>query len=279
MSTRSGVVVSGCSTGIGEATVLLLARSGFIAFAGVRNESDAQRLRAIHPDIRPVRLEVTDDASIATAMREVVASGAPLRGVVSNAGIAVGGPLELIPASELRRQLDVNVVGALALAQAALPLLPSPGGRVVFVGSIAGRLAMPYIAPYSASKFALRALADGLRIELAPAKISVSLIEAGSVKTPIWRKGRDSRPRLEALLGDHARPHYYRALERVMRTTEVEERAGMPAERVAQAILHALAASKPRERYVLGSARAASILALLPLRLRDRLLRASQGMP
>ena len=279
MNAPSGVVVSGASTGIGQATVSLLARSGLIAFAGVRNESDALRLRAIHPNIRPVFLEVTDEASIAAAMREVGASGAPLLGVVSNAGIALGGPLELIPVSELRRQLDVNVVGALALAQAALPRLPSPGGRIVFVGSIAGRLAMPYAAPYSASKFALRALSDALRIELLPEKIYVSLIEAGSVNTPIWRKGRDSRSQIEALLGDRARPHYYRAWERVMRTTEVEERAGMPAERVAQAILHALSARKPRARYVLGSARTASILALLPLRLRDRLLRAAQRMP
>ncbi|HZY97129.1 MAG TPA: SDR family NAD(P)-dependent oxidoreductase [Candidatus Cybelea sp.] len=277
MSAPSGVIVSGASTGIGAATVALLAGSGYVAFAGVRSESDAQRLRSMHENVRPVFLEVTDEASVAAAIDDVVSSGTPLLGVVGNAGIALGGPLELIPPSELRRQFDVNVVGALALAQAALPYLPSPGGRIVFVGSIAGRLAMPYIAPYSASKFALRALSDALRIELAPAKIFVSLIEAGSVNTPIWRKGRESRDRIAALLGSNARPHYYRALETIMRTTEVEERTGMPAVRVAEAILHALSAAHPRARYVLGSARAASILALLPLRLRDRLLRAVQG--
>ena len=250
----------------------MLARAGYVAFAGVRNEADAQRLRDINANIRPLFLEVTDEASIAEAINEVARSGTPLIGVVSNAGIAVGGPLEHVPVSELRRQFDVNVVGALAL-------VPSPGGRVVFVGSIAGRLAMPYIAPYSASKFALRALADALRIELAPAGIAVSLIEAPSVSTPIWRKGRASRDRLAALLGSTARPHYYLALETLMRMTQVEERTGISAEPVAQSIHHALTDARPRARYVLGSAKAGNILALLPLRMRDRIIRAVQRFP
>jgi NAD(P)-dependent dehydrogenase (short-subunit alcohol dehydrogenase family) len=257
----------------------MLACAGYVAFAGVRNEADAQRLRDINANIRPLFLEVTDEASIAEAINEVARSGTPLIGVVSNAGIAVGGPLEHVPVSELRRQFDVNVVGALALVQAALPHLPSPGGRVVFVGSIAGRLAMPYIAPYSASKFALRALADALRIELAPAGIAVSLIEAPSVSTPIWRKGRASRDRLAALLGSTARPHYYRAVETLMRMTQVEERTGISAEPVAQSIHHALTGAHPRARYVLGSAKAGNILALLPLRVRDRIIRAVQRFP
>lgn len=277
MSSPPGVIVSGASTGIGEAAVTLLARSGCVAFAGVRNEPDAQRLRGIDPNIRPIFLEVTDESSIARAMDEIVRSGMPLIGVVSNAGIAVGGPLEHVPVAEVRRQFDVNVVGALALVQAALPHLPSPGGRAVFVGSIAGRLAMPYIAPYSASKFALRALSDALRIELAPAGIAVSLVEAGSVNTPIWRKGRESRDRLAGPLGSNARPHYYRAVEILMRMTETEERAGISAERVARAILQAVTDAHPRARYVLGSAKAGSILALLPLRLREKLIRAIQG--
>ena len=279
MNPPQGVVVSGASTGIGEATVTMLARAGYVAFAGVRNESDAQRLRGLDANVRPVFLDVTDDPSIARAMDEISHDATPLLGVVSNAGLAIGGPLEHVPAGELRRQFDVNVVGALALAQAALPRLPSPGGRIVFVGSIAGRLAMPYIAPYSASKFALRALSDALRIELAPAGIAVSLVEAPSVRTPIWRKGRESRDRLAELLGANARPHYYRAVETLMRMTEAEERTGISADRAAQSIVHAIAATRPRARYVIGSAQAGSILALLPLRLRDRIIRAVQRFP
>ncbi|HEY6325359.1 MAG TPA: SDR family NAD(P)-dependent oxidoreductase [Candidatus Cybelea sp.] len=278
MNPLRGVVVSGASSGIGAATALLLARSGYVAFAGVRSEADAARLRAEHDNLRPAFLEVTDEASIAKAIREITSSGVDLIGVVSNAGIAEGGALEHIPVPALRKLFDTNVVGALALVQAALPHLPSPGGRVVFVGSIAGRLAMPYNAAYSASKFALRAIADGLRLELAPAGIAVSLIEAPSVDTPIWRKGAESRERVVAALGNAARPHYRPALENLVRFVQSQQGAGMPAERVAQAILHALSAPHPKARYVLGSAHGLNVLALLPLRLRDRIVRTMQRL-
>jgi NAD(P)-dependent dehydrogenase (short-subunit alcohol dehydrogenase family) len=273
MNDLPGAIVSGASTGIGAATVTLLARSGLCAFAGVRTQADADRLRAVDANIRPVLLDVTDRASIERAVGEAAASGAPLIGVVSNAGIALGGPLERFPIEELRRQFEVNVFGALALVQAALPHLPSPGGRVVLVGSISGRLATPYVGPYSASKFALRALADALRLELAPAGIAVSLIEPGAVNTPIWRKGRESRDRVAAMLGENARSHYYRALERIVEATQTQERIGIPAERVAQAILHALTAPRPRANYLLGSAKAGSVIAVLPSNLRDGILR------
>lgn len=275
MSEQRAVVVSGASTGIGAATAGALAAAGFVAFAGVRTDADAERLRAVHQNVRPVFLDVTDSASIARTIAGVAASGTQPIGVVSNAGIAVGGPLERLPIAELRRQFDVNVFGALELVQACLPHLPSPGGRVVFVGSISGRLAMPYIGPYSASKFALRAIADALRVELAPAGIAVSLIEPGSVNTPIWRKGRESRQFLRELLGEDARPHYYHALERLMKVTESEERGGIPAERVADAIVHAITARRPRANYLLGSAKAGSVVAALPAGVRDRILRGS----
>jgi NAD(P)-dependent dehydrogenase (short-subunit alcohol dehydrogenase family) len=279
VNAAQSVIVSGASTGIGQATVALLARRGYVAFAGVRNESDAARLRASHENIRPIFLDVTDEASIARAAGEVAASGIPLLGVVSNAGIALGGPLERLPIAELRRQFEVNVFGALAVVQAVLPRLPARRGRIVFVGSIAGRLALPYVAPYSASKFALRALADALRNELAPDGIAVSLIEPGSVQTPIWKKGRESRDRMAAQLGSDARPHYYRALEAIMRLAEVEERVGIPPGRVARVIVEALTARRPRQNYLVGSAKAGIVVAMLPPRLRDRVLRASQRHP
>jgi NAD(P)-dependent dehydrogenase (short-subunit alcohol dehydrogenase family) len=243
----------------------------------VRNEEDADRLRTIGAKIKPVLLDVTDDASIRAALCEVASDDAPLVGVVANAGIALGGPLEYFPVEELRRQFEVNVFGAMALVQAALPQLPSPNGRVVFVGSISGRIAMPYAAPYSASKFALRAIADALRLELAPAGISVSLIEPGAVNTPIWRKGRESRDGIAAMLGSDARPHYYRVLERIVEGTKTQERVGIPAERVAEAILHALTAARPRRSYLLGSAMGGSIIALLPAAMRESILRRMQG--
>jgi len=275
-----GVVVSGASTGIGAATVELLAQKGFTAFAGVRADADARRLASIHPNIRPVMLDVTSAESIASAAQQVRASGVPLLGVVSNAGIAVGGPLETLPLDDLRRILEVNVIGALAVVQAFLPSLPQRRGRVVFVGSIAGRLATPYVGPYSASKFALRALSDSMRIELAPAGIAVSLIEPGSVKTPIWQKGRDGQARLYENLGSNPRPHYRRALESVVEATNNEERGGMPVEVVSNAIYRALTDDTPRAQHLLGTpARMGSVIAGLPAALRTRIVRAAMRLP
>jgi NAD(P)-dependent dehydrogenase (short-subunit alcohol dehydrogenase family) len=277
---REAVVVTGASSGIGAATALLLAHEGFIAYAGVRTDADAARAESLHDHVRAVRLDVTDRASIDAAVEQVASHGHALRGVVGSAGIAVAGPLEFLPVAELRRQFEINVFGAIDVAQAFLPMLRASRGRLVFVGSISGRLAIPFIAPYSASKFALRALADALRIELRPAGIAVSLIEPGSVKTPIWQKGRDSRDAMLALLGPKAIERYGPQIDAVFAQTVREEQIGMPVEKVAQAILHALTARTPRARYLLGGpARAGSIVALLPPALRDRALRASLKLP
>jgi NAD(P)-dependent dehydrogenase (short-subunit alcohol dehydrogenase family) len=277
---REAVVVTGASSGIGADAAALLAHEGFIVFAGVRNDVDAARVATLHDHVRPLRIDVTDRASIDAAATVVGNSGHPVRGVVGNAGVAVAGPLEFLPIDEIRRQFEINVFGALAVAQAFLPQLRVSRGRLVFVGSISGRLAVPFIAPYSASKFALRAFADALRVELRSAGIAVSLIEPGSVQTPIWQKGRAARESLLAALGPDAVRYYGAQIEAVFAQTKREERAAMPAARVSQAILHALTSLKPRANYVLGgAARAGSIVALLPAPLRDRALRASMRLP
>ncbi|MBV8332267.1 MAG: SDR family oxidoreductase [Candidatus Eremiobacteraeota bacterium] len=277
---KPGIVISGASSGIGAATALLLAEKGYTAFAGVRSDDDARRAAGLHANVRPILLDVTDQSSIERAVDDVSKSGVAIAGIVSNAGIAIGGPLERLPIAELRRQFEVNVFGAVALVQAFLPLLHGGRGRVVFVGSISGRLATPYIGPYSASKFALRALSDAMRIELAPAGIAVSLIEPGSVKTPIWGKGRKTAADMASQLGDRTREHYRAALERVVAITESEERDGMPVAVVSNAIVHALCARRPRAHYLLGgSARMGSVVAVLPPALRDRAIRASMRIP
>ena len=277
---REAVVVTGASTGIGADVAAQLAREGFLAFAGVRNDADAARVATLHDNVRPLRLDVTDPVSIAEAAQTVAAGGHVLRAVVGNAGIAVAGPLEFLAVGELRRQFEINVFGALAVAQAFLPQLRVSRGRLVFVGSISGRLAVPFIAPYSASKFALRALVDAMRVELRPAGIAVSLIEPGSVKTPIWQKGRDSRDALLAALPPKALEYYAAEIEAVFAQITREERAAMPVGTVSRAILHAVTARKPKASYLLGgAARAGSIVALLPPALRDRALRASMRLP
>jgi NAD(P)-dependent dehydrogenase (short-subunit alcohol dehydrogenase family) len=276
----TAVVVSGASSGIGEAAAVLLARRGYIAYAGVRTGADAERLAATHPNVRPVTLDVTDERSVASAFQTIDAGGVPLHAAVCNAGIAVGGPLEHVALQRLKRQFDVNVFGAMRVAQAALARFSGRWQRIVLVGSISGRLTVPYIGPYSASKAALRALADALRFELAPAGIAVSLIEAGSVTTPIWSKGRASRDEIEREIAGTQRTHYLAAAGRALEQTNAEERAGMPVERVAEAIAHAVTARRPRASYLLGGpARAGSILALMPQAWRDRALRASLHLP
>jgi NAD(P)-dependent dehydrogenase (short-subunit alcohol dehydrogenase family) len=190
----AGILITGASTGIGEATALHLDGLGHRVFAGVRNEADGERLAAAARSGRltPVHLDVTDDAGIATALDEVgEASGGRLDGVVNNAGVALGGPLDFLPMEDFRTQMDINVTGLLAVTQAAMPLIRGASGRVVLIGSMSGRLAVPMTGAYSASKFAVEALADTLRMELSPWGLAVSLIQPGAIKTPIWDKGRE----------------------------------------------------------------------------------------
>ncbi|MBV8244532.1 MAG: SDR family oxidoreductase [Candidatus Eremiobacteraeota bacterium] len=277
---RAAVVVTGASTGIGAATTQLLAEQGFTVFAGVRTDADARRIASMSRNIRALMLDITDGAAIARAKETVAAEGVPLRGLVNNAGIALGGPLEYLPIEQLRRQFDVNVFGTMATTQAFLPLLHAVPGRIVMVGSISGRLPIPYIGPYSASKFALRALCDALRVELAPANITVSLVEPSSVKTPIWGKGRASRAKLLDMIPPGAMPYYRNALEAMMKSTESEEHIGMDAGVVAKVIFDALTASRPRANYLIGGpARAGSLVALLPARVRDSVIRKSMRLP
>jgi len=276
MSNQGAIVVTGASTGIGAAAALALAQMGNVVFAGVRSDADAQRVAREHPNVRPVRLDVTLHDTLAAAAQVVRAAGFRLIGLVNNAGIVVAGPLEHVSEAELRMQFDVNVLGQIAVTQAFLPQLRQARGRIVFVGSISGRISMPYIAPYSASKFALRALVDGLRFELEPDGIAVSLIEPGSVKTPIWRKGRDAyQDRWNTLPA-----RYQRAMQAIREQSEREERTAISTDRVTRAILDALFAAKPRSHYLVGaSARlGGSIVPLLPARLRDAIFRKAMRL-
>src|SRR5216684_7141096 len=181
------IVITGASTGIGEACALRLDGLGYRVFAGVRRFADGEALKKKSSDrLSPVMLDVTSEESITAAVRTV--GDVPLAGLVNNAGIVVAGPLELIPIAMWRKQLEVNVIGQVAVTQAFLPMLRAGCGRIVNMGSIAGRSALPFSGPYCASKFALEGLTDSLRMELRQFGISVSIIEPGAVKTPIWEK-------------------------------------------------------------------------------------------
>lgn len=249
------VLVTGASSGIGAACARRLAGRGWRVLAGVRKPGDSPE------GTTEVLLDVTDPA----AVRAAAAGVDELQGLVNNAGIAIAAPLEHLPLDELRRQLEVNLVGQLAVTQAFLPALRGARGRVVFVGSIAGRSALPFLGAYASSKFGLEALADSLRLELAPDGIGVSIIEPGTIATPIFTK---PQPLADALPERYrARAETFRALV-AARTTKAA-----PPERVAEAVEHALTAARPRTRYLVGrDARLRAAVEGLPDRLRDRIL-------
>ena len=252
---------------------------GWTVFAGVRKQSDAVSLARDSSDrLVPVTLDVTDEGAIAeTAARVNEAVGeAGLGGLVNNAGITVQGPLEYLPVDDLRKQFDVNVTAQLAVTQAFLPALRKATGRIVFMSSISGRAgALPLIGPYSASKRALEALAEALRAELLPWDIKISLIEPGSIATPIWSKGDATFDDLIAALPPEGRERYETALERGRKIAAETGKRGIPPERVADKVEHALTSTRPRIRYLVGvDAKArAYVEPAVPSWARDRALR------
>ena len=269
------VVVSGASSGIGEACALHLDRLGFYVFAGVRQEAAGLALKEkASSRLIPVMLDVTSAESIAAAVETIrTATNGVLHGLVNNAGIVVAGPLEYVPIEEVRRQLEINVVGQVAITQAVLPLLRVARGRIVNIGSISGRSALPFMGPYSASKFALEAITDALRVELRPWNIGVSIIEPGAVATPIWERSVVAAD--EALKNLPPRLHeLYGPVLSMMREGAVKSaRDGIPAAAVVQAVVHALTARRPRSRYVMGhGTKALLVLERLPDGLRDWLI-------
>ncbi|HLE71341.1 MAG TPA: SDR family oxidoreductase [Vicinamibacteria bacterium] len=276
MSTPSSqaVLVTGASTGIGRATALYLAARGFRVFASVRKEKDASEL----PGTSPVILDVTDADSIGAASEAVsrALGDEALAGLVNNAGIAVSGPLEFLEMSEIRRQFEVNLFGQVAVTQAFLPLLRRAGrGRIVNMSSISGKITAPLLGPYSMSKFALEAFSDALRRELEPFGLSVSVVEPGVIKTPIWDKGVASSKERVARMPARALELYGGRMAHLRKRAQEMSAVGAPAEEVAKAVHDALVSARPKTRYLVGfDAKLAARLAwLLPDRTLDRLMR------
>ncbi len=281
--TRS-VVITGASTGIGEACALRMDRLGWRVFAGVRKEADGQALKEKASEkLTPIILDVTEQPTINAAAETVTAAVGELglAGLVNNAGVGVGGPLEFIDVGELRRQLEVNVIGQIAVTQAFMPLIRKSTGRIVTMGSIGGRMATPFLGPYNASKFAMEALTDSLRQELQPWGIHVSIIEPGSIATPIWDKSKAAVDELKNTLPEEAMMLYGETVKAVEKALIKFEAAGIPPDDVAKFVEHALTAKTPRTRYVVG--RDAQIQRVLvkwaPDRIRDRLVRMQLGLP
>jgi NAD(P)-dependent dehydrogenase (short-subunit alcohol dehydrogenase family) len=263
-------LVTGASSGIGRATAQRLAAAGWRVLAGVRAAADAP------PHTTPLELDVTDPAAIAAAAEQV---GGELHGLVNNAGISIAGPLELVPLEDFRRQIEINLIGQVAVTQALLPAIRAARGRIVLVSSVGGRVGQPFLSPYTASKFGLEAVGDALRVELHRAGVRTALIEPGAVATPIWDKGLAEADAIERRIPPELREVYAPGIAAMKRfAADAPKRAVAPDE-VAEKIEHALTARRPRTRYVVGK-EARMMIALrrlLPDRAFDAVVRRAGG--
>jgi len=278
------VVVTGASTGIGRAAALRLDGLGLRVFAGVRREDDARSLAAdAGSGLRALQLDVTNESSVDAAAETVRGelAGSRLLGIVNNAGIEVGGPAEFVPIADWRRQFDVNVVGQVSMIQRFLPLLREHRGRIVNISSIGGRFSQPFVAPYVASKHAVEAISDALRIELRPWGIDVVLIEPGSIATPLWEKGMRAADAPASVAPQRLAELYGRATEVMTQVVRREAERGVPPQRVADAIVEALMSTRPRTRYLVGlDARGMALVRrVLPDRWRDEIIFWFTGLP
>jgi len=274
------VLVTGASTGIGRATALRLDAAGWRVHAGVRREEDAESLRAAGSgSLEPVFLDVTDADQIAAAAERLGGGEGELAGLVNNAGVAIPSPLETMPVDDFRRQLEINLTGQVAVTQALLPAIRRGDGRLVFISSIGGRMALPLTGAYHAAKFGIEAVGDVFRQELRPWGIPVSIVEPGSIDTPIWERGEQTAdevgsrsPQREALYG--------RAIERYRKVIRETAERGIPPEKVAATIERALTSRRPRARYLVGidAKVQARLKPLLPTPLLDRIVARAMGL-
>lgn len=269
------VVVTGASTGIGRATAVRLAADGYHVLAGVRRPEDGAALAA--PGIEPVMLDITDgDARAALAERvRGDAAGRPLRALVNNAGIAVNAPVETAPLDEWRRQIEVGVIGQIAVTQALMPALLASRARMVNIGSVGGRIAMPGFGPYASAKFAMEAVSDTLRRELRPFGVDVAVVTPGAVKTSMTERGLATADRLAAGMTPDQHARYDRLMDAFRAQAAMYARDGVPPERAAAVVSRAIAARRPRTRYTVGpdAAVLTRLVRFLPDRTLDGMLR------
>ncbi|WP_127537086.1 SDR family NAD(P)-dependent oxidoreductase [Paenibacillus illinoisensis] len=278
--TQEMVVVTGTSSGIGRATAEQLAAEGFHVLAGVRRQEDADKIK--QKNIEPVILDITAiDTLRALAERvEQDPLGRPLRAVVNNAGIAVNAPLEMVPLDELRRQIEVSVIGQVAVIQALTPALLKSSGRVVNIGSVGGKISMPGFGIYSAAKYAMEAINDSLRREMSSFGLNVIMITPGGVSTSLSEKGVTTANRLSKLMTPDQHRRHGRLFDAVKAQAESWATSGIPPKKVAEVVSRAIHASNPRTRYTAGrdSALLTRLVRILPDKLLDRMLRSQMKL-
>ncbi len=269
------VIVTGASTGMGAATARELARQGFHVLAGVRRESDGEAVRATGID--PVLLDITQQDQIAALAARVASDSRPLRALVNNAGTPMIGPVEILPLSEWRRVFEVNLFGHIAVTQAMLPALRRSGGRVVNISSLNGKLAMAGYGAYAAGKYALEAMSDALRQELAPQGVRVVVVEPGGVQTEMVKQGTArAHSTTSAMTADQA-GRYGALMQALPSHAAAFTKAGVTSDFAARRIARAVTDRKPRIRYTIGrdAAMLTRLARVLPDRVLDRMFAAN----
>src|SRR3954452_14535808 len=268
---RGAIFVTGANSGIGLATAERLSDLGFTVFRGVRRPDEL-------PDTakNAVAIDLADPDAIERACREVTdQADGQLVGLVNNAGYTVSGPCEALDVDDWRAQFEVNLFGHIAITRALLPALIGAKGRIVNVGSIGGRMSSPFITPYNASKFAVRAWTDGMRMELAPHGVHVALIEPGSIDTPLWQKGNELADEQLDKLTDEQKTRYARQIAGARKAADFAAGHGISPDHCAKVIEHALTSRHPKGRYLVGSdARLQATMSILPVRLTDRVMQS-----
>jgi NAD(P)-dependent dehydrogenase (short-subunit alcohol dehydrogenase family) len=282
---KSGaVVVTGASTGIGRACVNVLDEAGYRVFAGVRKQKDANAIKKeSSKNVVPITIDVTKERSITTARQKVqrAVGNDGLVGLVNNAGVGGGGPIEFIPIDDFRNTLEVNLVGQVAVTQTFLPLIRQGRGTVVFIASIGGRIASPFMSPYNASKFGIEAVGDSLRREVKPWGIDVVVVEPGSIDTKIWEKGGEQLAERQAVIPREAKRLYGKQFESFGKVIQETASRGIPAEKVGEVVLKGIRKRRPKHRYLVGTDAkiGARANAVMPSRTFDRMVRRQTGMP
>jgi NAD(P)-dependent dehydrogenase (short-subunit alcohol dehydrogenase family) len=277
------VVITGASRGIGRTAALLLERSGFKVFAGVRRPEDGEQLvRKSKGNIFPIVIDVTKQDTIDSAAFQItgIVKDFGLWGLVNNAGIAVAGPMEFMPMERIREQFDINFFGQISVTQKFLPLIRQGKGRIVNISSKEGILSMPLVGPYCASKFALEAFSDTLRLELKQWNIPVAIIQPGTIATQIIEQSISSAEECVRDLPRHAGELYDECFIAARKTAAKVLKAAIPPDKVARTILKALTDKKPKSRYTVGiDARALSIMKkLIPDTMMDKIILKQMGM-
>lgn len=270
------VIVTGASSGIGKDISCLLAEKKFEVLACVRKKADVEAWRS-YPGVTPLLLDVTKEESVSSALKVAspLLKKAGVVHLVNNAGLAISGPVELVPLDRWREQFEVNVFGLVRVTQVFLPFIRKTSGRIINMSSVSGLVAFPYLGPYAASKFAVEAISDSLRRELRSFGVKVVVVEPGPVNTAIWEKGIKQKDVLKESVDKTAFAVYERELATFLTLVEASARQAVPARKVSSIVLKALKTKQPKARYVVGSVSdglQAGLLSLLPDHWADSLI-------